>query len=107
MSFAADSLSAVDVRMAGVANTSPDPTGVIQKVESDIKDLKATMAQTQEQMSKLMELLTQWSRARSPSPTGPCFCCNETGHIARNCPKPHSPLPSPGRKDTSNKPGNT
>ena len=46
VSFTADSLSAVDVRMAGVANTSPDPTGVIQKVESDIKDLKATMAQT-------------------------------------------------------------
>ena len=55
MSFAAYSLSAVDVRMAGVTNTSPDSTGVIQKVESDIKDLKATMAQTQEQMSKLME----------------------------------------------------
>ena len=27
VSFAADSLSAVDVHMAGVANTSPDPTG--------------------------------------------------------------------------------
>ena len=107
MSFTADSLCTVDVHMAGVANTSPDPTGVIQKVESDIKDLKATMAQTQEQMSKLMELLTQRSRVRSPSPTGPCFHCNETGHIARNCPKPCSPSPSPGRGDTSNKLGNT
>ena len=107
VSFAADSLSTVDVRMAGVVNTSADPTGVIQKVESDIKDLKATMAQTQEQMSKLMELLTQWSRVHSPSPTGPCFRCNETGHIAHNCPKPCSPSPSPGREDASNKPGNT
>ena len=106
VSFAADSLSAVDIRTAGVANSSPDPTGVIQKVESDIKDLKATMAETQEQMSKLMELLTQRSRARSPSPNGPCFRCNEPGHIAHNCPKPRSPSSSPSREATSNKPGN-
>ena len=107
VSFTADSLSTVDVCTAGVANTSPDPMGVIQKVESDIKDLKATMAQTQEQMSKLMELLTQWSHTCSASPTGPCFHCNETGHIAHNCPKPCSPSTSLGREDTSNKLGNT
>ena len=59
VSFTTDSLSAVDVHTAGVANTSPDPSGVIHKVESDIKDLKATMAQTQKQMSKLMELLNR------------------------------------------------
>ena len=64
------------------------------------------MAETQEQMAKLMELLTQRSRMRSPSPNGPCYHCNEVGHIARNCPKPCSPSPVPSRDSTSNKPVN-
>ena len=110
VSFAADSLSAVDIRTASIINSpsnsiksSADPTAVMQKVESDIKDLKTTMAETQEQMAKLMELLTQRSRARSPSPNGPCYHCNEVGHIAQNCPKLRSPSPSPSRDSTSNK----
>ena len=110
VSFAADSLSAVDIHTAGIINSpsnsvksSTDPPAVIQKVESDIQDLKTTMAETQEQMAKLMELLTQRNRARSPSPNGPCYRCNEVGHIACNCPKPRSPSPSPSRDSTSNK----
>ena len=113
VSFAVDSLSAVDIRTASIVNSpsnsiksSADPTAVIQKVESDIQDLKTTMAETQEQMAKLMELLTQRNCVRSPSPNGPCYHCNEVGHIARNCSKPRSPSQSPSRDSTSNKPVN-
>ena len=113
VTFAADSLSAVDIHTASVVNSpsnsiksSADPTAVIQKVESNIQDLKTTMAETQEQMAKIMELLTQRSCACSPSPNGPCYCCNEVGHIALNCPKLRSPSPSPSRDSTSNKPVN-
>ena len=49
---------------------------------------------------------TQRSRACSPSPNGPCYRCNEPGHIARNCPKPRSLSPSPNRESASNKPVN-
>ena len=110
VSFAADSLAAVYIRTASIINSpsnsiksSANPTAVIQKVESDIKDLTTTMAGTQEQMAKLMELHTQRSRTCSPSPNGPCYHCNEVGHIARNCPKQCSPSPSPSRDSTSNK----
>ena len=61
------------------------------------------MAETQELMAKLMELLTQntqRSRAHSPSPNGPCYHCNEPGHTAHNCPKPRSLSPSPSREST-------
>ena len=107
VSFAADSLSAVDIRTAGVVNSSPDPTGVIQKVETDMKDLKTAMVETQAQMSKRMELFAQRSRALSPSPNGPCYRCNEVGHIARNCTKPRSPMPSPSQESASNHSTNT
>ena len=75
VSFAADSLSAVDIRTASIVNSpsnsiksSANHTAVIQKVESNIQDLKTTMAETQEQMAKLMELLTQRNHVCSPSP---------------------------------------
>ena len=113
VSFAADSLSAVDIRTASIVNSpsnsiksSADPTAVIQKVESDIKDLKTTMAETQEQMAKLMKLPTKRSHTHSPSPNGPCYHCNEVGHIAHNCTKPRFPSPSPRRDSASNKPVN-
>ena len=112
VSFAADSLSTANICTASVINSpsnpiksSTNPTAIIQKVESDIKDLKTTMAATQEQMAKLMELFTQntqRSHARSPSANGPCFRCNEPGHIARNCPKQRSPSQSPSMESASN-----
>ena len=101
VSFAADSLSAVDIRTAGVVNSSTDSSAMIQKVESDIKELKTTMTETLSQMSKLMELLSQRSRALSPSPNGPCYRCGEIGHIARNCSNNCSPSPSPNREPAS------
>ena len=113
VSFASDSLSAVDIHPASIVNSpsnsiksSTDPTAVIQKVESNIKDLKTTMAETQEQKAKLMELLKQRSSVRFSSPNGPCYHCNEVGHITCNCPKLHSPSPSLIRDSTSSKPVN-
>ena len=109
VSFAPDPITA-DVRTTSVMPNSsqPDSKASIQKLETDLQDLRSTVTDTQGQIAKILELLTTQrdrGRSRSPSPSanGPCYCCGELGHIARNCPsRPRSPSPASRRENSTN-----
>ena len=101
VSFAADPITA-DVRTTSVM-TNPsqqDSKASIQKLETDLQDLWSMVTDTQGQIAKILELLTNQrghARSCSPSPSanGPCYHCGELGHIAHNCPnRSHSPSPA-------------
>ena len=68
-----------------------DSKASIQKLETDLQDLRSSVTDTQGQIAKILELLTTQrdhghSRSPSPSANGPCYHCGELGHIACNCP---------------------
>ena len=92
VSFAPDSIAA-DVRTTTVMGTplQPDSKASIQKLETDLQDLRSLVTDTQGQIAKILELLTtQRDRgctcSPSPSANGHCYCCGELGHLACNCP---------------------
>ena len=109
VSFAPDPITA-DVRTTSVMTNAPqqDLKASIQKLETDLQDLRSTVTDTQGQIAKILELLTTQrdrGRARSPGPSanGPCYRCGELGHIARNCPNQScSPSPAPRRENSTN-----
>ena len=88
-----------------------DSKASIQKLETDLQDLRSTVTDTQGQIAKILELLTNQrgrARSRSPSPSanGPCYRRGELGHIAQNCPN-CSRCPSPAsRRENSTTPEN-
>ena len=58
VSFASDSTT--EVRTTSVVNTPPQPesTAPNPKVEAELKDLRYSITETQEQVAKILELLT-------------------------------------------------
>ena len=112
VSFASEPIVA-EVRTTGVVNnpTPPESKTTDPKLEADIRDLQSSMTETKGQIAKILELLNaqnvERGRARfrspSPSPDGPCYRCQERGHIARNCPnRSRSPSPMPRRESSTN-----
>ena len=106
ISFAPDLVG--EIRTTGVVgNPVPqDSQAPNQKFESELKELRSSVTETQDQIAKILELLTTQrghSHSPSPGPGGPCYRCGEQGHIARNCPnRSRSPSSAPRRENSSN-----
>ena len=106
VSFAPDLVGEIQTTSVISSSVPQEAQSSNQKFESELKDLRSSVAETQGQIVKTLELLTtqrDHSCSPSPGPGGTCYCCGEQGHIARNCPNhSRSPSPAPRRETASN-----